>query len=206
MEYKVLIGDVEYGMDSIVSATIEHPLFDKWSAGNACAAELNITFWPRGTVPRMAQIVPYCRESSEDDWKCLGTFYIDERAKDPFGRQSLIAYDSMLKAETVWEPDQSLEFPLKMADAVTQIASLMGVGIDPRTVVCSDYTVDYPANNYTLRDVLRFIAAANVGNWIITSENNLLLVPLFESMPEETNFLVDESGSTITFGGVRIIV
>ena len=67
-------------------------------------------------------------------------------------------------------------------------------------------TIDYPANNYTLRDVLRFIAAANVGNWIITSENNLLLVPLFGSMPEETNFLVDESGSAITFGGVRIIV
>lgn len=206
MEYKVLIGGVEYGMNSIASVTIERPLFPKFSAGNACAAELDITFWPSEKVPRMAQIVPYCRESSEDDWTCLGTFYVDERAKEAFGRQTLIAYDSMLKADVVWEPDQSLVFPLKMPDAVVEIAALMGVDVDPRTVLNTSYTIDYPANEYTMRDVLEGIAAANLGNWIITKENKLLLVPLFGSMPEETRYLVTEDGSAITFGGVRILV
>ena len=206
MEYKVSIGGVEYGMASIASVSIERPLFRKWSAGNACAAELNITFWPCETVPRMAQIIPSCRETPDGEWTCLGTFYTDERAKETLGRQTLIAYDSMLKAEAVWKPDQSLEFPLKMTDAVTEIAALMGVSVDERTVVNDVYTIDYPANEYTLRDVLQFIGAANLGNWIITRQNKLLLVPLFGSVPEETNYLIDESGRTITIGGVRILV
>ena len=112
----------------------------------------------------------------------------------------------MLKAETVWTPDQSIDFPLSMTDAVSNIAMLMGIPIDSRTVLSNSYTVDYPANDYTLRDVLRYIAAAHGGNWIITSDEKLLLVPLFSSMPPETHYLVTESGNAVTFGGVRILI
>lgn len=81
----------------------------------------------------------------------------------------------------------------------------MQVEIDSRTVLNPAYAIDHPANNYTIRDELCFIAAAHGGNWIMTGEGKLLLVPLL-SIPEETSFLVTEYGSAITLGGVKLLV
>ena len=53
---------------------------------------------------------------------------------------------------------------------------------------------------------MKFIAVAHGGNWTITREDKLLLVPLVGSMPPETNYLVTEDGDAITFGGDRILV
>lgn len=205
MEYKAVIAEVEYGMGDLFSATITQPLFEKLSVGNACSAELKISFSPKGTVPRMAKIVPYARKTATDSWTQLGVFYTDTRTMND-GRMEITAYDDMLRAEQIWEPNQSLVFPLTMSDAVDEIASLIGVSIDARTVLSSAYSIDYPANDYTLRDVLRYIAAAHGGNWVITAEGKLLLVPLFGSMPMETSYLISEDGDAITFGGVRILV
>ena len=112
----------------------------------------------------------------------------------------------MLKADKIWVPDQSLEFPMSMDDAVDIIAELMGITVDPRTQVSHTYTIDYPANDYTLRDVLKFIAVANGGNWTITRNDQLLLIPLVGSAPPETHYLIEENGDAITFGGIRILV
>ena len=122
------------------------------------------------------------------------------------GVMTIHGYDDMLKAEQVWEPAQSLEFPMPMDDAVNVIAGLMGVTLDPRTQISHTYTIDYPANDYTLRDVLKFIAVSNGGNWTITRNNQLLLVPLVGSTPPETHYLIEENGFAITFGGDRILV
>ena len=92
-----------------------------------------------------------------------------------------------------------------MVQAVNIIAQLMVVTLDPRPALNQSYTIDYPANNYTLRDVLRYIAVANAGNWIITDEGKLRLVS-FGEIPAETNYLVEEDGDAITFGGDRILV
>lgn len=203
-QYKVVIADVEYGMSDIASAKIEHPLFDKLSVGNTCAAELDITFWPKSDIPKMAKIVPFAIDEDGTETQ-LGVFYTDTRARVG-DRLNIIAYDEMLKADVVWVPDQALEFPMTMPAAVTVIAGLMGVELDSRTVLNSAYTIDYPANDYTLRDVLGYIAAAHAGNWIFTGEGKLLLVPLFASMPEETSYLITEDGEPILIGGVRITV
>lgn len=205
MEYYVDIGGVTYGMGDIASVNIEQPLFDKLSVGNACSAKLTIVFWEITTVPRMAKITPYARRASTDAWVKQGEFYIDTRSLSD-GKMTVVAYDAMLKSEIVWYPSQHLVFPMTMPNAAQEIASLMGVGIDSRTVLNSAYQVDYPANDYTLRDVLRYIAAAHAGNWILTTEGELLLVPLFSSMPVETNYLITEYGAAITFGGTRILV
>lgn len=178
MEYKVNIGGTDYGMGELYAVNLTQALFEKFSAGNACAAELTIRFEPSGTVPRMAKIIPYARESSKDDWTKLGEFYTDTRSLKN-GLLEIVAYDAMLKSEVVWEPEQTLEFPMTMVKAVDIIAGLMDVELDSRTALNSAYTIDYPANDYTLRDVLRYIAAAHGGNWCITNEGKLRLVPLF---------------------------
>ena len=204
MEYKVVIDTTEYTDADIQSGNIERPLFDEFGIGNACMAMLKIVFKQKSTIPRMSKIVP--KALVDGQWEQLGVFYLDERSVKPTGVMTVVAYDSMLKADKVWVPDQSLEFPMPMDDAVDVIAGLMGIEVDTRTKVSSTYTIDYPANDYTLRDVLKYIAVANGGNWTITREDKLLLVPLVGSTPPETHYLIEEEGFAITFGGDRILV
>nr|DAF15781.1 MAG TPA: hypothetical protein [Caudoviricetes sp.] len=204
MKYKVLIDNEEYIDADIRSANIERPLFDQLSIGNACEATLKIVFRKKTVIPTTAKMIPYALVNNQ--WEQLGVFYLDERSIKPTGIMTVVAYDSMLKADKVWVPDQSLEFPMPMDDAVDIIAELMGITVDPRTNVSHAYTIDYPANDYTLRDVLKFIAVANGGNWTITRNDQLLLVPLVGSMPPETHYLIEENGFAITFGGDRILV
>lgn len=205
MEYKIEIDGKTYEMNELYCVTITRALFEQFSIGNACSAQIDLRFVPRGTVSKMARIAPFAREQEHETWCPLGVFYIDTRKFDS-GIMEITGFDSMLKLDTVWIPDQSLTFPMSMPAVVREISRSIGVDIDERTVLNSDYTVDYPTDDYTLRDILRYIGAAHGGNWIITAENQLLLVPLFDSMPPETSYLVTETGESILIGGVRIIV
>ena len=58
---------------------------------------------------------------------------------------------------------------------------------------------------YSSREMLGFIAGAYGGNFIISDENQLLLIKLGD-LPAETNYLIDAAGDAITFGGDRILV
>lgn len=209
-ERKINIAGTDYGEDTIVSLTTTGGLFadGTLSVGSAVSREINLSLWNISTtIPKMAKLIPYYRISNgtqTSEWIQKGVFYIDTRSVDS-GLLTIHGYDDMLKAEQIWTPDQSLEFPMPMTQAVDVIANIMGVEIDARTVLNSSYTVDYPANDYTLRDVLRFIAAAHGGNWIMSDVGELWLVGL-NDLPTETNYLCDEDGDWITFGGDRILV
>lgn len=210
-QVQIVIAGVTYGEDQIVSLSTTSGLFieDTMGIGGAVAKEIDLVLRQPGTIPRMAQMIPYYRlvkGTQASEWIQKGIYYIDTRSVDEVtGVMTIHGYDDMLKAEQVWEPAQSLEFPMTMVQAVNVIAQLMGVTLDPRTVLNQSYTIDYPANNYTLRDVLRYIAVANAGNWIITDDGKLRLVS-FGEIPTETNYLVEEDGDAITFGGDRILV
>lgn len=204
MEYKVVVSGVSYGMEEIFSVSITRPLFDEFSVGNTCSAELKLRFMPREDVPKMAQIVPYAREAAGGEWVQLGVFFTDTREKNDEIFE-LIAYDAMLKMEqTFLEEGDTGEWPRTESDIVSEICERTAVQLDGRTVL-KNYSVEYP-NDFTMREILGYIAAANGGNWIITRLGELLLVPLFASMPEETHYLVNEDGDAITFGGDRILI
>lgn len=205
-EYGFDINGVWYGPDAEVEHAVDYGLYEEFGIGNAATAQLSISLYA-DDIPRGATIKRYIRLKNGDqisEWLPKGVFFVNRRAEDD-GYWTVTAFDSMRKAENVWEPDQSLEFPLSMPDAAAEFARIMGVEIDPRTSLNSAYTIDYPANDYTIRNELCYIAAAHAGNWIVTDEGKLLLVPLL-SIPEETNYLVTEYGGAITFGGVRILV
>ena len=210
-QVQVVIAGVTYGEDQIVSLSTTSGMFaeDTMSIGGAVAKEIDLVLRQPGTIPRMAKMIPSYRlvkGTQASEWIQKGIYYIDTRSVDEVtGVMTIHGYDDMLKAEQVWEPAQSLEFPMTMVQAVNVIAQLMGVTLDPRTVLNQSYTIDYPANNYTLRDVLRYIAVANAGNWIITDDGKLRLVS-FGEIPTETNYLVEEGGDAIAFGGDRILV
>lgn len=210
-QVQIVIAGVTYGEDQIVSLSTTSGLFieDTMGIGGAVAKEIDLVLRQPGNIPRMAQMIPSYRlvkGTQASEWIQKGIYYIDTRSVDEVtGVMTIHGYDDMLKAEQVWEPAQSLEFPMTMVQAVNVIAQLMGVTLDTRTQVSHTYTIDYPANDYTLRDVLRYIAVANAGNWIITDDGKLRLVS-FGEIPTETNYLVEEDGDAITFGGDRILV
>ena len=108
------------------------------------------------------------------------------------------------KGHAVVVEGDKCEWPRTQQAVVNAICARMGVELDSRTVINSTYMVDYP-NDYTMREILGYIAAAHGGCWIITPTGKLRLVTL-GVLPAETNYLVDEYGNAITMGGVRILV
>lgn len=213
-EYKFDIAGTVYGPDVEVTHSVDNGLYEKFGIGNAATAKLTLSLFA-DTIPRAATIKRYIRLRNGEqvsEWLPKGIFYTNRRSEED-GYWTIEAFDAMRRAERPWEPRQSLVFPLSMPAAVSEFAQIMGVEIDPRTTLNPSYTIDYPASDpdsdngdyYSIRQELQWIAAAHAGNWIVTDEGKLLLVPLL-SIPEETNYLVTEYGDAITFGGVRILV
>lgn len=205
-EYQFDVDGTIYGEDDEISHSVEHELYESFSFGNATIAKLTLSLFA-DNIPKGATIKRYVRLVDGGDvseWLSAGEFFTNRRTVDD-DVWTIEAFDAMRKADTVWEPDQSLVFPLSAPDAVAEFARIMGVEIDPRTVLDAAYTIDYPANEYTIRDELKSIAAMHGGNWIMTGAGLLYLVPLL-SAPEESNYLITNRGSAITFGGMRILV
>lgn len=205
-EYQFDIAGRIYGPEQEVSHTVESGLYEEFGIGNASTAHLTMSLFTKD-IPRGAEIRRYIRLRNGErvsEWLPKGVFFINRRSDDA-GCWTIEAYDAMRKAEAVWKPDQSLTFPMTMPAAAAELARIMETEVDPRTVLNGAYTIDYPANDYTIRDELRFIAAAHGGNWIVTDEGKLRLIGLL-SIPPETNYLVTEYGSAMTLGGVRILV
>lgn len=215
-ETKLVIAGVTYSEDKIVdgSLRIDGGLYSDFGIGNCCARQIDFEIYPQGTIPRQAQIKVYVRlvlGEQVSEWIPKGVFFFSTRKTDRItGVLSVHGYDAMLKAEETWL-DSSYDaetWPMPAATAVADIAARMGVAVDGRTVLDAAFPMQYPVDDegdMTMREALGRIAVANAGNWIITDEGKLLLVGL-NSMPAETNHLVTETGSAITFGGVRILV
>lgn len=216
VEAKLKIAGVEYGEDQIVrkSLMVYGGLYSTFGIGNCCARQIEFEVYPQGTIPRQAKIEVYMRlrlGEQVSEWIPKGVFFFSTRKTDRVtGVLSVHGYDAMLKAEETWL-DSSYDaktWPMPAATAVADIAARMGVAVDSRTVLDAAFPMQYPVDDkgdMTMREALGRIAVANAGNWTITDEGKLLLVGL-NSMPAETHYLITESGSAITFGGVRILV
>lgn len=218
-ETRATIAGVLYEQDRLSPPETSGSLFPdgKPSVGNCISRQLDLTIFPAGrTIPRMAEIKLETRLVLRDpltgeniqvsEWIPKGTFYIDTRETDKVtGVMTIHGYDAMLKAEQMLLTETTEDdWPKPMDEVVEEIAKRMGVTVDSRTVISHTMMVGYPLE-YTMREILGYIAAAHCGNWIITDAGELRLITL-NCIPPETSYLVDEDGYAITFGGVRIIV
>jgi hypothetical protein len=158
---------------------------------------------------------PNITELQESEWLPKGVYYIDTRQTshndDGVTLMELHGYDAMLKAEQYWGDDMmpSGGWPddgLTDIQVVQMIAEKMGVAVDSRTVSDMDggYKIPMPIG-YTLREVLGYLAAPYLGCFIITEQGKLRMVSILD-LPPETNYLIDNAGYAITFGGTRILV
>lgn len=210
-ECKVEIGGITFGENKLISLKTYGSLFRTATVGNTVSRQIEVSLLPGdATIPRMAEIKVYLRlvlGDTASEWIPKGVFFIDTRYQDKStGVLTLNGYDAMLKSEIVYLPDGGFleEWPKTMPDVAADIAEQMGVSIDERTALNAGYMVELPVE-YTMREVLNYIAAAHGGNWIITDYGQLRLVSL-AGIPTETNYLVTERGDAILFGGVRIRV
>lgn len=210
-EVRLDVAGVSYSEDEIITMTTTAALFADGclSVGSAVAREIDVSLLPKGSIPRMAQLRPYVRVvlgGQASEWIPKGVFWLDTRETDAgTGVMTIHGFDDMLKSEQVWKPAQSLTFPMTFRAAAKICAGIMGVELDNESDIPTRWEVDYPANDYTVRDILRYIAAGSGGNFVMTDEGKLRLVKL-NALPEETSLLVNEAGDAITFGGVRIRV
>lgn len=201
---RVVIGGVYYTEDKIIEMKTSFSMFDDSpTVGNAIAGEIEITMLrPNVSIPKMASIRPQIRvrnASEYSDWIPQGTYFIDTREytinEDGVDILKIHGFDAMLKAEKLYSGRITGSSTDKQM--VAEIAYQMGVSVDSRTNtrMNKSYTIPLPTS-YTYREVLGYIAAMYVGNFIITDENKLRLVTLTE-LPEETNLLIRETGERI---------
>ena len=173
--YKFTVNGVEYTEDDEISHSVTPILFESLSIGNATSAVLNYQGY-LDDVPDEAEIRRFVYVDVE--WKPAGVFFLNTKDEQD-GLWTIEAVDAMRKANVPWVPSQELEFPMPMDEAVRLMAEVVGIEIDPRSEFESKYTIDYPTENYTIRDHFGFIAAAHGGNMIITPEGKLRLVRMY---------------------------
>lgn len=207
-EWRLTIGGYTYGIDRIADIRITKTLMQGFTIGNANCGELYCIIDPAGSIPKAAEINVEIRCVANDEaseWLPMGTFWIDSRKRRNDGLLEITAFDAMARVDQTWIDllPNNLQWPVTMPDAVNAIADSMGIDIDSRVELTS-YYVEYP-NELTMREVLQQIGAAHGGSWYITAENKLMLSRL-KDFPKITNYLTDEYGNVLDFGGVKIIV
>lgn len=214
-ETRLIIDGVgTYGETDLFAMSTTHEMFhNSPTIGSAVAGEITVKMvYPQSvTIPAMAKLLPQvraCNATQQSEWISQGVYYIDtrERTVTEYGESvlELHGYDAMLKAEQMYNgriTGDSTDIQM-----VNEIAYQMGVSVDSRTtaLMTAAYTIPLPTG-YSYREVLGYIASMYVGCFIITDEGKLRLVSITE-LPPETNYLIDQVGDAITFGGDRILV
>lgn len=186
LDVKAVIAGKEY--TSISAPVIEQALFDDApSVGHCASASMRMSIQATEEIPKGAAIKLYCRVADDaqvSEWLQYGTYFIDKRSHDNvMNITALECCDAMRKMAQRYvdptKPDDRIGWPKSMLTCVAEVAHRIGVAIDERTVIRTEaaYQVAYPTD-YTMQQVMEFIAACHGGNWIITQENKLRLVPL----------------------------
>ncbi|MBR0161962.1 MAG: hypothetical protein IJQ02_11865 [Oscillospiraceae bacterium] len=178
------IDGVYYGMNKLISVRTHRAAFGEGTPtpGLAVAGEIEVTLYVNagtGTIPRKAEIIPYvrvCNETQQSEWIQKGLYYVDSRQSTPDRYTTLHGYDAMLTTERT-QPWSELSWPALDIDEVSEIATIMGVTVDPRTTVLmtAGFRIPMPAQ-YTMRETLAQIAALYGGSFVMTDTNTLLLV------------------------------
>lgn len=210
----IIDGVGTFGETQLFSINTNVEMFQNTpTIGKAVAGEIEIKMLkPVNEIPSMAKLQPQvrvCNGSQQSEWLAQGIYFIDTREttknEDGLDVLTIHGYDAILKAEQYFV-SENITGDSTDTDMVDEIADIMGVSVDARTytLMTEAYTIPLPTG-YTLREVLGYIAGMYVGCFVMSDIGELRLVSLLE-MPPETNYLIDQLGDAITFGGDRILV
>lgn len=185
LQSRVTINGTEY-IDNITFPTISRTLMQNGlSIGGATSASCRFSILTQNTIPRAATVKVDMRltdGTSTSEWLPAGTFFISRRTREAVtGLVTLECFDSMLKANAEYEATGN--WPRAMSVIVPEIAATLGVEVDARTQIETGdaYMVSLPEQGTTINAILSGIASVHCGNWIITNEGKLRLVPVVSS-------------------------
>lgn len=206
-------ADSGFRESSIISMSTQKSIFSDSNptVGNCIAGQITVEMMkPKGDIPRRARLAPYVRLTNgkeHSEWIPKGVFFIDHReySGDENERMTVYGYDHIILTEDEF-PSSTHTWPRKDIDVVRDIAAAIGTFVDSRTVSIMNkgYSINYPAG-YSMRETLENIAAMYGGSFVTSDTGELLLVTMF-GIPKETNYLIENAGFVITFGGDRILV
>lgn len=218
-ESRLLVDGTAYGESVIIKNSLKTSIALFAGAtptvGGAVAGEISVQLLgvASSSVARMAELRPQVRlvgDSGEpSEWVAQGVYNVDKRSYNKqTGVLTLHGYDKMLATEQ-WYTGSVGSGGAVDIDIVNRVCTQVGITLDSETASFfsasgKKYKVTKP-RNYTCRELLQAIAGWYGGNWCMTPVGKLRLV-LLNSLPKETNYLVDNGGNAITFGGDRILV
>lgn len=211
METVAVINGVEYS--TITAPTRENALLsgEKLSVGNCICTTVEFSIMTTDTIPKSASVVLKSRltdGTTHSGWFEFGTYYISHRVQND-DMIDLVCYDSMMMGRQVYvDTDQAMNWPKSMSTVVQRIAQQMGVQIDSRTVINtgSAYnTVTKPAEDDSLLDILGRIGAIHGGNWTITPENKLRLIPICSPPADKYNIIDEYRNEIETASGDQLV-
>ena len=218
-EIRLLIDGVAYAAPQMVKDSLQttEALFSGTTpaVGGAVAGEVSVKLLgvASSSVARMAELRPQVRlvgdSGAPSEWIAQGVYNVDKRSYNKqTGVLTLHGYDKMLATEQ-WYTGSVTTGGVADVTIINRICSQVGITLDSETATFfstqgKSYTVATP-QDYTCRELLQAIAGWYGGNWCMTPVGKLRLV-LLNSLPTETNYLVDNGGNAITFGGDRILV
>lgn len=187
VEYRFLIDGDEYRENDIQGTpAIEKPLMQEPCIGRCCTASLTLAIRPHTnhTIPKAASVQAFCRLKKRGGdtataWVPLGKYWISRRSASG-ELVTLTCYDGMMLAGRTYRDKTAFTvWPVAMTDVFSEIATLMGVEVDSRTVIKTgdSYRVDYPNEDVLMSEILSMIAAAHGGSFVMTDEGKLRFVP-----------------------------
>lgn len=176
-EVRALVNGVEYGADSIVEFTIDEAITesDDFSIGNVIPARLDISFRTTDKFPVNSEIRPFLRLKDSTaliEWLPLGFFYIDSR-KFENDVWKFTCYDKLMQANQLWKPNVNL--PASMKDVIDDICEQLSITLCPDTVI-KRYEVPLMTHDFTMRQVIGYIAACHAANARINKDGELCFV------------------------------
>ena len=220
-EVSLLIGDSGdandgYRESQLFKLQTNHRAFSKDTptVGGAIAGEIDIEMLdPVVSIPKAAKLRLFTRVTDGtqvSEWIKKGVFFVDTREttknSDNLDVLTIHGYDAMLKFDMLYPSDSVHDYPLLDTTMLAFVAQSAGVEVDERTYEAMGRNYTFPLmTGYTNREVLGIIAASYGGNFIISDEGKLLLLKL-GSLPQETNYLIDEQGNSILIGDDRILI
>lgn len=191
VETKVVIDGTTYNMDAISTDSIPRvygSLYSTPSAGGVASRQFDLSIKLTATPARCGQVSFFVRlkaGATTSEWIPKGVFFIDTRKYDEeTGFTTLHGFDAMLRMEQPYFQGGSVgTWPRASSVLIAEICQRIGVTLDPRTVLNDNFLVEMPSTDLKMREVASYVAAYHGGNWVITDEGKLNLVPLMQTVP-----------------------
>ena len=202
-EYRITVnGDSNntYTNDDIIDGNITDILFEILSLGNLISSRFEFSFIADAiNIPRSATLDLDFRikdSIATSDWFPKGRFFCSYRTKGSLNVVRITAYDSSLKARTVFMPSGTWTQTTALA-LYTEICTKLSVNQHTATVQMLtnepntiSQAPDIGENGSTFKDILAWIGTLYGGNWRVNEYNELQFIAFDSGQTNSNNFEV----------------